>query len=93
MGLIGAWALGLVAAAAGGIAFFLPRVEAGRYRFRLTVRREVINDMTHFAFANYVAAVLWSAPVFLPPLLVVNSPAPRLTPTSTRPPASAGCWP
>lgn len=77
LGLIGAWALGLLAAAAGGLAFFLPRVEEGRYRFRLTVRREVINDMTHFAFTNYVAAVLWSAPVFLMPLLVVNVAGPE----------------
>lgn len=28
--------------------------------------------MAHFAFANYVSTVLWSAPAFLLPLLVIN---------------------
>jgi O-antigen/teichoic acid export membrane protein len=73
MGLIGAWALGLVAAVGCGILLFLPRVEDGRYTLHPMLRREAINDMTHFAFANYLATVLWSAPTFLLPLLVINT--------------------
>ncbi len=32
--------------------------------------------MTHFAFANYAAAVLWGAPASLLPLLVTNLAGP-----------------
>ncbi len=77
VGLIGAWALGLVAAALGGIFLFLPRSEDGQYQFRPGLRREAINDMTRFAFANYVTTVLWSAPTFLLPLLVINMAGPQ----------------
>ncbi len=72
MGLIGAWTLGLVIAVACGVGLFLPWLEDGHYKLRFMVRREAVNDMTHFAFANYVAMGLWSAPTFLLPLLVVN---------------------
>lgn len=71
-GLIGAWTLGLALAAAGGIAVFLPRAEERRHGFRVMLRREVVNEMTRFAFANYVSALLWSGPGLVLPLLVIN---------------------
>jgi len=72
IGLIGAWVLGLVAAVGCGLAVFLPRVEKRKHQLRLAVSRAVVNDMTHFAFANYISTVLWSAPTFLLPLLVAH---------------------
>jgi O-antigen/teichoic acid export membrane protein len=72
VGLVGAWALGLVAAVIGGFALFLPRAEGGRHQLQVTLNRKVLNDMTHFAFANYLSAVLWGAPTYLLPLLVVT---------------------
>jgi O-antigen/teichoic acid export membrane protein len=72
VGLVGAWALGLAAAAAWGLTGGLSRAAGAGGRFRPMLRREAINDMTHYAFANYVATVLWSAPAFLLPLLVAN---------------------
>ena len=71
IGLIGAWALGLVAAAVAGLALFLPHVDGGRHHLHATLSRNVLNNMMHFAFANYVCAVLWGAPTYLLPLLVV----------------------
>ena len=76
-GLLGAWALGLLAAVACGLVWFLPRVEEGHYRPRPTLRRAVLNDMTHFASANYIAAALWGAPMLLLPLLIVNLVGPE----------------
>ncbi len=72
VGLLGAWVVGLVAAVGVGLAFFLPRVESGGFRFRPVMAREVVNDMAHFASANYVSAVLWSAPASLLPIVVTN---------------------
>lgn len=77
VGLIGAWTLGLAAAAAWGLLWGLRLVPGGDYRFRPALRWEAIGDMTHFAFANYVTAVLWSAPAFLLPLLVANVAGPE----------------
>ncbi len=75
-GLIGAWVLGLILAAACGIGVFLPRAEGGGHRFLAMLRRRVINDMTHFAFANYVSTLLWSGTGLVLPLLVINMMGP-----------------
>lgn len=77
-GLLGAWALGLLAAVACGLVWFLPRIEVGRYRPRPALRRAVLEDMTRFASANYVAAALWGAPMLLLPLLIVNLVGPEV---------------
>jgi O-antigen/teichoic acid export membrane protein len=72
VGLLGAWVVGLVAAVGVGLAFFLPHVKIGNFRFRPALAREVVNDMRHFASTNYISAVLWSAPASLLPILVTN---------------------
>jgi O-antigen/teichoic acid export membrane protein len=71
-GPLGAWVVGLITTVSVGLAFFLPRGEAGGFRFRLVVVREIVNDMRHFASANYLSVVLWSAPTSLMPILVTN---------------------
>jgi O-antigen/teichoic acid export membrane protein len=72
VGLLGAWTVGLSAAVCVGLLSFLPFVEGTGFRFRPALAREVVNDMAHFASANYVSAVLWSAPMSLLPILVTN---------------------
>jgi O-antigen/teichoic acid export membrane protein len=72
VGLLGSWVVGLAAAVGVGLQFFLPHAEGGRFRFRPVVARVVVNDMAHFAAANYVSAVLWSAPMSLLPILITN---------------------
>ena len=47
------------------------------FRYRPALQRAAVNEMTHFASANYAATVLWSAPVFLLPLLVANLAGPE----------------
>jgi O-antigen/teichoic acid export membrane protein len=70
--LLGAWVVGLVVAVIVGLVFFLPHGESKSFRFRPVVVPEVVNHMTHFASANYVSAVLWSAPTSLLPILISN---------------------
>ncbi|MDQ7844548.1 MAG: oligosaccharide flippase family protein [Armatimonadota bacterium] len=77
VGLVGAWVVGSGALAAVGLGVFLPRALDGQYRFRPMVAREVVNDMAHFAFANYVSAALWSAPTLLLPILITNLKGPE----------------
>ncbi len=75
-GLMGAWTLALALAAVCGISLFLPRAEGGRHGFLVMLKRRVLNDMTHFAFANYVTTLLWSVPGLILPLLVINTIGP-----------------
>jgi len=77
LGLVGAWVIGLGSLAVAGAAFFLPQALGGQYRFRPVVVREVVNGMAHFAFSNYVSAVLWSAPTLLLPILITNLSGPE----------------
>jgi len=37
-----------------------------------TVRREVLNDVLHFSFGNYIARIFESLPTFVLPIMVVN---------------------
>jgi O-antigen/teichoic acid export membrane protein len=71
--LLGAWVVGLVAAVIVGLAFFVPHGESKSFRFRPVVALEVVNDMTRFASANYMSAILWSAPASLLPILITNA--------------------
>jgi len=77
VGLVGAWVVGLGALAAAGLLFFLPQALGGEYRFHPVVVRDVVNEMAHFAFSNYVSAVLWSAPALLLPVLITNLSGPE----------------
>jgi O-antigen/teichoic acid export membrane protein len=77
VGLVDAWVIGLGALAVAGLALFLPQALGGQYRFRPVVVREVVNNMAHFAFSNYVSAVLWSAPMLLLPILIINQSGPK----------------
>jgi O-antigen/teichoic acid export membrane protein len=73
VGLLGAWSVGLVAAMIVGLLFFLPHGETKSFRFRPVIVPEVVNDMAHFASANYLSAVLLSAPASLLPILITNA--------------------
>lgn len=72
LGLLGAWTLGLITAVGCGLVLFLPRADDMRHQVRATASRRVVNEMTHFALANYASAVLWGAPAYLLPLVVAN---------------------
>jgi O-antigen/teichoic acid export membrane protein len=56
----------------------LPQALGGQYRFRPAVTRQVVNDLAHFAFSNYVSTVLWSAPMLMLPILITNLSGPEM---------------
>jgi O-antigen/teichoic acid export membrane protein len=72
MVLVGAWAAGTVVSAILGLFWFLPRIDGSGYRPRPMVRWSVVRRMTRFASANYISAVLATAPLYVMPLLVLN---------------------
>lgn len=72
VGLTSAWALALVGTGCCTILAFIPRTEGNCGCLRPAIRRKAVAGMASFAFANYVALVLWTAPTFLLPLLVMN---------------------
>ena len=63
--------LGLAAATVVAALWFLPKMQRG-YRPFPILQREVVNDVVHYSLSNYVAQLLWVAPSFVFPLMVVN---------------------
>ena len=70
-GIFSSWGISLVVALLVSMIFFLPRSRPG-YRFFFTIKKQVVRDMMRFAFANYVASFLWSAPAMVFPIIVLN---------------------
>jgi O-antigen/teichoic acid export membrane protein len=70
--LVGAWAGGAVIAVVFGALWLLRRADGSSYRPRPMVLWSAIRRMTGFASANYLAAVLATAPLYVMPLLVLN---------------------
>jgi len=70
-GIFTSWAIGWTLAVGVGLLLFLPRLQSGYHPFP-TIRKEVLNEMARFSFANYIAAVITSVPMFILPLMVVN---------------------
>jgi O-antigen/teichoic acid export membrane protein len=70
--LVGAWAGGTLASVTLGLLWFLRRTDGSGYRPRPMVRWSVVRGMTRFASANYLSAVLATAPLYVMPLLVLN---------------------
>lgn len=70
-GIFASWGIAVVVALLVGALLFLPRVQPGYHPFP-AVKREVIGDMVHFSFTNYIAQLLWFAPAYVLPIMVVN---------------------
>jgi O-antigen/teichoic acid export membrane protein len=70
--LVGAWAGGTVASVSFGILWFLRLADGPGYRPRPVVRWSAVRRMTRFASANYLSAVLATAPLYVMPLLILN---------------------
>ena len=71
-GIFASWGLAIFAALAVALFWFLPRVQQGYTPFPI-VSREAVSDMFRFSLGNYVAELLWFAPLMLFPLMVVNN--------------------
>ncbi len=70
-GIFASWGIGATVAVGIGALWFLARVQAG-YRPLPSIRIKVVNQMVRFSFANYISALLWSAPSFILPMVVLN---------------------
>jgi len=70
-GIFASWGIAVLVAVIIGGLMFLPWVQPG-YRPLPMIKRKVVSKMVHFSFANYIAALLWFAPTFILPLMVVN---------------------
>lgn len=71
IGLLFSWGVGLCLAVALSLFLFLPRLEPG-YRPLPRIKKNIVRDMLHFSFMNYVSGVLHGVPMYILPLLVIN---------------------
>lgn len=71
LGIFASWGIATFMSVAIGILFLLPRVEP-RYRPSLTIRKDILAPMVHFASANFLANVSLTITGFVLPLVVIN---------------------
>ncbi len=70
-GIYSCWGLGHAMALVVAALLLLPRLRTG-YRPIPAIRSAVVRRLLRFSLANYVTALLWTAPSFILPLMVVN---------------------
>jgi O-antigen/teichoic acid export membrane protein len=70
-GIFAAWGGAIIILVIIGVTLMLPRVQSG-YRPALGIRKKILASTIRFSFANYVSNLLWTAPTYLLPLMVVN---------------------
>jgi O-antigen/teichoic acid export membrane protein len=70
-GIFASWGTALGATLLLSLIFFLPQAQPA-YRPFLTVNRGVLKEILRYSFSNYIAFLLWSAPGWLLPIIVLN---------------------
>ena len=70
-GIFASWGLAIFIALAVALFWFLPRVQQG-YMPIPSVSKELVSNMLRFSLGNYIAELLWFAPLMLFPLIVIN---------------------
>ena len=70
-GIFVSWGLAIFVALAAALFWFLPRVQRG-YAPIPIVSKGAVSNIIHFSLGNYIAELLWFAPLMLFPLMVVN---------------------
>jgi len=70
-GIFASWGVSLGVALVVSLFLFLPRAQPGYYP-TFAIKRQAVNEMLHFSFANYISSLLWAAPVYILPIMVVN---------------------
>jgi len=71
LGIFVASGVGLTVSLGIGLLFFLPIVQSG-YRPSIRIGREVLNRVIRFSLANFIASLVWIAPFYILPLMVLN---------------------
>lgn len=67
-----AWSIGVLLSAVCGLFILLPKVEGSSYRFHPAANVQTVREISRFTSTNYLVAVLWNAPNFVLPLLILN---------------------
>jgi len=70
-GILASWGIATIVAFIIGAFLFLRLVQSGYFPLP-TVNRAIIARMMRFSLANYIVSLLWFAPTFILPLMVVN---------------------
>lgn len=70
-GILVSWGAAIFVTLAMALFWFLPRVQQG-YIPIPAVSKELVNNMLHFSLGNYIAELLWFAPLMIFPLIVIN---------------------
>lgn len=70
-GIVASLGMGFLVAVMVGLLFLLPRLQSGYHPFP-TIRKEVISEIAHFSFANYIVAIIGKVCLFVLPLMVIN---------------------
>lgn len=70
-GIFASWGVSLGIALLVSLFLFLPRAQPGYYPI-FALRKKVVNEMLPFSFANYISMLLWAAPVYILPIMVVS---------------------
>lgn len=71
-GILAGWGLAVFIGLAAALFRFLPRIQPG-YTPLPSVDRKIIKDMLRYSLVNYIAELLWLAPLMLFPLIVINT--------------------
>lgn len=70
-GILASWAIGQIIAIALGLLWILPRIQSG-YRPLPSIDTRAAKEMARFSSTNYASTVLWLAPSFIMPLMVIH---------------------
>lgn len=70
-GIFSSWGLATVVAVGISIFIFLPRIQAG-YRPATVIKGKMVKEIFRFSFQNYLSGLLWDAPMFILPIIVLN---------------------
>jgi O-antigen/teichoic acid export membrane protein len=65
------WGLSALFVAAVSILILQPRIRPG-YRFIPVIKKEMVKTVFRYSFINYVSDLLWQAPSYILPIMVVN---------------------
>jgi len=70
-GIYVSWGIAVLVSTIIAVFWFLPRIIKG-YRPSLRIKKAVLADMFRFSLANFAGSILWTLPVVVLPLMVVN---------------------
>ena len=70
-GIVAAWGLCVILSVIIAVTFFQPLAYNGHRPFP-SIKKDVVNRMLRFSFANYIANILWTIPTLILPIMVVD---------------------